>query len=73
MSSSIPAPTQGPLRTLEWVRRRENLVICGPSGTGNTLFLEALGQTVVEVGMKVAWFTLEDLGVLSAGTGPTTP
>ncbi len=63
-SSSIPAPTQSSLRTLEWVRRRENLVVCGPSGTGKTFFLEALGQTGVEVGMKVAWFTLEDLGVL---------
>jgi len=63
-SSSIPAPTQTSLRTLEWVRRRENLVVCGPSGTGKTFFLEALGQTAVEVGMKVAWFTLEDLGVL---------
>jgi DNA replication protein DnaC len=40
--SSIPAPTQAALRTLEWVRRRENLVVCGPSGTGKTFFLEAL-------------------------------
>jgi DNA replication protein DnaC len=63
-ASSIPAPTQSSLRTLEWVRRRENLVVCGPSGTGKTFFLEALGQTAVEAGMKVAWFALEDLGVL---------
>ena len=35
--SSIPAPTQQALRTLEWVHRRENLVVCGPSGTGKTL------------------------------------
>ncbi|HUY63420.1 MAG TPA: IS21-like element helper ATPase IstB [Acidimicrobiales bacterium] len=63
-SSSIPAPTQSSLRTLEWVRRRENLVVCGPSGTGKTFFLEALGQSAVEAGLKVAWFTLEDLGVL---------
>lgn len=63
-ASSIPPPTQTSLRTLEWVRRRENLVVCGPSGTGKTFFLEALGQTAVEVGMKVAWFTLEDLGVI---------
>jgi DNA replication protein DnaC len=62
--TGIPAPTQSSLRTLEWVRRRENLVVCGPSGTGKTFFLEALGQTAVEVGMKVAWFTLEDLGVM---------
>src|SRR5215510_8833572 len=30
--SSIAAPTQTALRTLEWIGRRENLVICGPSG-----------------------------------------
>jgi DNA replication protein DnaC len=63
-ASSIPVPTQSSLRTLEWVRRRENLVVCGPSGTGKSFFLEALGQSAVEAGMKVAWFTLEDLGVL---------
>src|SRR5438067_3883049 len=31
--SSIATPTQTALRTLEWIGRRENLVICGPSGT----------------------------------------
>ena len=49
-ASSIPAPTQQALRTLEWVHRRENLVVCGPSGTGKTFFLEALGQAAVETG-----------------------
>lgn len=63
-ASSIPAPTQQALRTLEWISRRENLVVCGPSGTGKTFFLEALGQQAVEAGMRVAWFRLEDLGVL---------
>jgi DNA replication protein DnaC len=62
--SSIPTPTQQALRTLEWVHRRENLVVCGPSGTGKTFLLEALGQHAVEAGLKVAWFTLEQLGVL---------
>jgi len=62
-ASSIPAPTQHALRTLEWVGRRENLVVCGPSGTGKTFLLEALGQQAVQAGLKVAWFTLEDLGV----------
>jgi DNA replication protein DnaC len=62
--SSIPAPTQQALRTLEWVHRKENLVVCGPSGTGKTFLLEALGQQAVEAGMNVAWFTLESLGVL---------
>lgn len=63
-ASSIPPPTQQALRTLEWVHRRENLVVCGPSGTGKTFFLEALGSECVTKGMKVAWFTLEDLGNL---------
>ncbi|MFA5787287.1 MAG: IS21-like element helper ATPase IstB [Actinomycetota bacterium] len=62
--SCIPRPTQAALRTLEWIHRRENLVVCGPSGTGKTFFLEALGQLAVEAGMKVAWFSLEDLGAL---------
>lgn len=62
--SSIPAPTQAALRTLEWVTRRENLVVCGPSGTGKTMFLEALGHVAVQAGHKVAWFSLESLGVL---------
>jgi DNA replication protein DnaC len=62
--SSIPAPTQQALRTLEWIGRRENLVVCGPSGTGKTFLLEALGQQAVEHGLHVAWFTLEGLGVL---------
>ena len=64
--SSIPAPTQQALQTLEWVQRRENLVVCGPSGTGKTFFLEALGQAVIETGRRVVWFTLEHLGGLVA-------
>src|SRR5690606_2115794 len=51
--SSIPPPTQRALRTLEWVDRHENLVVCGPSGTGKTHFLEALGQACVDAGHKV--------------------
>lgn len=62
--SSIPAPTQSALRTLEWVERRENLVVAGPAGTGKTFLLEALGHAAVEAGKHVAWFTLEHLGVL---------
>ncbi len=57
--SSIPAPTQSALRTLEWIGRHENLVTCGPSGTGKTFLLEALGQAAVETGRHVAWFSHE--------------
>lgn len=63
-ASSIPLPTQHALQTLVWVRRRENLVVCGPAGTGKTFFCEALGQKVIKAGMPVAWFTLEQIGVL---------
>jgi DNA replication protein DnaC len=63
-ASSIPRPTQDTLKTLEWVSRKENLCLCGPSGTGKSHFCEALGQAAVEAGMTVAWFTIEDLGVL---------
>lgn len=63
-ASSIPRPTQQALRTLEWIQRRENLCICGPSGTGKSHFCEALGRHAVDHGMTVAWFTIEDLGAL---------
>ncbi len=59
--SSIPAPTQQALMTLEWVGRRENLAISGPSGTGKSHFCEALGAAVIDKGMRVAWFSLESL------------
>ena len=39
-------------------------MVCGPSGTGKTFLVEALGQLAVEQGLHVAWFTLEDLGGL---------
>ncbi|MEW1635273.1 ATP-binding protein [Streptomyces sp. NPDC093801] len=63
-ASSIPVPTQSALRTLEWVGRRENLCVVGPSGTGKSHFCEALGQSAVDAGMTVAWFPIEDLGDL---------
>ena len=62
--SSIPGPTQRALRTLEWIRHHENLVVCGPSGTGKSHFLEALGQAAIDAGHHVSWFSLESLGAL---------
>ena len=62
--SSIPTPTQDGLRTLEWVTRHENVVVCGPSGTGKSMFLEALGHHVIDTGGNVAWFSVEELGTL---------
>jgi hypothetical protein len=36
--SSIQAPTQSALRTLDWIGRHENLVVCGPSGNAAHYF-----------------------------------
>lgn len=38
--------------------------MCGPSGTGKTMFLEALGHAAIHAGQRVAWFSLETLGIL---------
>jgi DNA replication protein DnaC len=62
--SSIPAPTQRALRSLEWIDRHENVVVCGPSGTGKSHFLEALGHAAIDNGAHVSWFSLEALGAL---------
>ncbi len=67
--SSIPAPTQLALATLEWVGRAENLAISGPSGTGKTHFVEALAHQVIDAGMRVSWFTLESLTTTIARAG----
>jgi DNA replication protein DnaC len=61
---SIPAATQQALRSLEWIDRRENLSICGPSGTGKSHFCEALGQLAIDSGRTVAWFGIDELGAL---------
>jgi DNA replication protein DnaC len=60
--SSIPAPTQRALRSLEWLDRHENIVVCGPSGTGKSHLLEALGHAAIDHGAHVTWFSLEQLG-----------
>ena len=63
-ASSIPLHVQHALRGLEWIERRENLVLCGASGAGKSHFLEALGQSAIDRDRRVVWFTLEDLGNL---------
>ena len=63
-ASAIPNPTQQALRTLEWIDRAEVLVVCGPSGTGKSHFVEALGHLAIDNGKTVAWHTLETLAEL---------
>jgi DNA replication protein DnaC len=63
-ASAIPAQTQQALRTLEWIGRAEVLCVCGPSGTGKSHFVEALGHLAIDNGKTVAWHTLETLAHL---------
>ncbi len=65
-ASSIPLPTQNGLRTLEWIHRRECLSFSGPSGTGKSHFVEALGHLAIDQGMRVSWFSLERLATTVA-------
>ena len=62
--SAIPAKTQHALRTLEWIDRAEVLCVCGPSGTGKSHLVEALGHLAIDNGKTVAWHTLETLAQL---------
>ncbi len=55
--SGIPAATQQALRTLEWIDRHEVVCVCGPSGTGKSHFIEALGHHAIDSGRTVAWHT----------------
>jgi DNA replication protein DnaC len=63
-ASAIPKPTQQALRTLEWIDRAEMLCVCGPSGTGKSHFIEALGHQAIDQGKTVTWHTLETLAAL---------
>ena len=63
-ASAIPNPTQNALKTLEWINRAEVLAICGPSGTGKSHFIEALGHLAIDKGKTVSWHTLETLAAL---------
>ena len=60
-AAAIPKPTQRALGTLEWIDRAEGLCVCGPSGTGKSHFVEALGHLAIDRGKTVVWHTLESL------------
>ncbi|MCA1677726.1 MAG: IS21-like element helper ATPase IstB [Actinobacteria bacterium] len=63
-ASPIPKATQHALRSLEWIARAEALCVCGPSGTGKSHLVEALGHHAIDNGKTVAWHTLESLAQL---------
>ena len=41
-------------QVLTWAGQHGDLVVCGPSGTGKTFLLEALGQAAVQTSRHVA-------------------
>lgn len=59
--STIPAATFSYLTSLEWIGRRENVVLVGPAGTGKTHTLIGLGIAAIEAGHKVRYYTAADL------------
>jgi DNA replication protein DnaC len=63
-ASPIPKHVQRALRKLEWIGRAEALCVCGPSGTGKSHLVEALGHQAIDHGKAVAWHTLETLAAL---------
>lgn len=71
-ASSIPAAAQQALRTLEWVARHENLCIAGPSGTGKSHFLEALGHHGIDKAARSPGARWKPSAVSCAATASTT-
>ncbi len=59
--SSIPPATHDYLTTLDWIPRADNLCLIGPTGTGKTHYLIALGRSAVEAGHRVRYYTAIEL------------
>lgn len=60
-TSSIPQSTFDYIRSLEWIRAKENLCLIGPAGTGKSHILVATGQAAVKQGMRVRYLTAVEL------------
>jgi len=59
--SAIPPATLAYLTTLEWLRAAENLCLVGPSGTGKSHLLLALGAAAVTAGKRVRYWVAATL------------
>lgn len=60
-ASSIERATFDYLSSLEWITAKENPLFVGPAGTGKSHCLVALGHAAIEAGMRVRYFTAEEL------------
>jgi len=54
--SAVPPATVAYLSSLEWIRAAENVCLVGPSGTGKSHLLLALGAQAVSAGQRVRYF-----------------
>ncbi|MEW6474262.1 MAG: IS21-like element helper ATPase IstB [Actinomycetota bacterium] len=60
-ASSVPPATFDYLVSLEWIRAKETLCLVGPSGTGKSHLLVALGASAVDAGYRVRYFKADEL------------
>lgn len=71
--SSITGATQRALRSLEWVGRHENLVVCGPSGTGKSHCWRPWAMPLSTLAARWPGSPSRTWVCSSAGTASTTP
>ena len=60
-ASSVPQATFDYLAGLEWISKADNLCLVGPTGTGKSHLLVALGHAAVAAGHKVRYLTAAEL------------
>lgn len=57
----VPAPVISTLAKMEWVNKRESVIMIGDSGTGKTMLATGLGVIACQLGLRVRFITLAGL------------
>lgn len=57
----VPAQVISTLTKMEWVARRESVILIGDSGTGKTMLATCLGVIACQQGLRVRFITLASL------------